>query len=177
MKAKLLLIGLLMLGIVQISSAQEPVTITFWHTYNEVSPEHQTLVDTLIPKFEAEHSNIKVESVPYPYDGFRQALLTSAAGGEGPDLVRLDIIWSPEFAKQGVLMKDVCFSPVSTDRVAILMCDADNDERHTLLMFDASNKKIINEWHRQGPRVRGRACFVPSRSEFVVIDDSNTVIT
>ncbi|MCA0453611.1 MAG: extracellular solute-binding protein [Chloroflexi bacterium] len=104
MKTKFLLIGLLMLGLVQVSLAQEPVTITFWHTYNEVSPENQTLVDTLIPQFEADHPNIKVQSVPYPYDGFRQALLTSAAGGEGPDLVRLDIIWSPEFAEQGVLM-------------------------------------------------------------------------
>lgn len=84
--------------------AQEPVTITFWHTYNEVSPENQTLTEVLIPIFEAEHPNIKVESIPYPYDGFRQALLTSAAGGEGPDLVRLDIIWSPEFAAQGILM-------------------------------------------------------------------------
>ena len=84
--------------------AQDTVTITYWHTYNEVSPEHETLVDVLIPMFEAEHPSIRVQSVPYPYDGFRQALLTSAAGGQGPDLVRLDIIWSPEFANQGILM-------------------------------------------------------------------------
>jgi hypothetical protein len=45
MKAKFLLLVLLMLGVVQISTAQEPVTITFWHTYNEVSPENQTLVE------------------------------------------------------------------------------------------------------------------------------------
>jgi multiple sugar transport system substrate-binding protein len=41
--------------------------------------------------------------VVYPYDAFRQTLLTSLAGGEGPDLARLDIIWSPEFAKLGSL--------------------------------------------------------------------------
>jgi multiple sugar transport system substrate-binding protein len=105
MKTKLVVLLIFaLLAVVPISSAQEPVTITFWHTYNEVSPENQTLVETLIPMFEAEHPNIHVESVPYPYDGFRQALLTSAAGGEGPDLVRLDIIWSPEFAEQGILM-------------------------------------------------------------------------
>ncbi len=106
MKTKISLAVLfLLVAVVPISLAQdEPVTITFWHTYNEVSAENQTLVDTLIPMFEAEHPNINVESVPYPYDGFRQALLTSAAGGEGPDLVRLDIIWSPEFAAQGILM-------------------------------------------------------------------------
>ncbi|MFN8528643.1 MAG: extracellular solute-binding protein [Anaerolineae bacterium] len=105
MKTKILLLAALMLlAVVPITHAQDQVTITFWHTYNEVSPENQTLTDTLIPSFEAAHPNIHVESVPYPYDGFRQALLTSAAGGESPDLVRLDIIWSPEFAAQGIIM-------------------------------------------------------------------------
>ncbi len=84
-------------------AAQDQVTIKLWHTYNEVGPENDTLVNTLIPMFEAEHPNIHVESAPYPYDDFRQALLTAAAAGEGPDLVRLDIIWSPEFAAQGFL--------------------------------------------------------------------------
>ncbi|MBX3085564.1 MAG: extracellular solute-binding protein [Anaerolineae bacterium] len=108
MKTKLLLVLVLALSLMVVrvpsASAQDTVTIKFWHTYNEVSPENKTLTDTLIPLFEKDHPNIKVESVPYPYDGFRQALLTSAAGGEGPDLVRLDIIWSPEFAKQGIIM-------------------------------------------------------------------------
>lgn len=35
--------------------AQEPVTLTFWHTYNEQSAEHETLTGTLIPAFEATH--------------------------------------------------------------------------------------------------------------------------
>ncbi|MBZ0276557.1 MAG: extracellular solute-binding protein [Anaerolineae bacterium] len=106
MKTRIVLTVLLaLLMIVPATFAQDgPVTITFWHTYNVVSPENQTLTETLIPMFEAENPNIHVESVSYPYDGFRQALLTSAAGGEGPDLVRLDIIWSPEFAAQGILM-------------------------------------------------------------------------
>lgn len=105
MKARLVIsLMLVLLVAAPAALAQEPVTLTFWHTYNEISPENQTLSDVLIPLFEAEHPNIKVESVPYPYDGFRQALLTSAAGGAGPDLVRLDIIWSPEFADQGILM-------------------------------------------------------------------------
>lgn len=105
MKMKFLLFTIVaLLAIVPFTTAQEPVTITFWHTYSEVSPENMALTETVIPMFEAEHPNINVESVPYPYDGFRQALLTSAAGGEGPDLVRLDIIWSPEFAAQGILM-------------------------------------------------------------------------
>lgn len=103
MKAKFFILLALLVAIVPAAAAQEPVTITFWHTYSEQSPENTTLVDVLIPVFEAANPGINVESVPYPYDGFRQALLTSAAGGAGPDLIRLDIIWSPEFAELGVL--------------------------------------------------------------------------
>ncbi|GAB4573432.1 MAG: extracellular solute-binding protein [Anaerolineae bacterium] len=100
----LLLVAALTLPLA-VASAQnnDVVTIKFWHTYNETSPENAMLVETLIPMFEAEHPNIKVESVPFPYDDFRQALVTSLAGGEGPDLARLDIIWSPEFAQLGAL--------------------------------------------------------------------------
>ncbi len=98
-----LLIVALMLPVGMTQARQETVTIEFWHTYNEVSPENQMLVETLIPMFEEMHPDIKVKSVPFPYDEFRQTLLTSLAGGEGPDLARLDIIWSPEFAALGVV--------------------------------------------------------------------------
>jgi multiple sugar transport system substrate-binding protein len=99
----LLFVLVLLIPLGMVVAQDESVTITFWHTYNEDGPENTTLVETLIPMFEEAHPDIQVESVPYPYDGFRQALLTAAAGGEGPDLVRLDIIWSPEFAEQGIL--------------------------------------------------------------------------
>lgn len=85
------------------AQAQDTITLKFWHTYNETSPENQMLVETLIPAFEAANPGIKVESVPFPYGEFRQTMLTALAGSEGPDLARLDIIWSPEFAKLGVL--------------------------------------------------------------------------
>lgn len=103
---RLILLMVVLLASFSFAFAQEEtVTIRFWHTYNEVSPENQTLVETLIPLFEESHPNIHVESVPYPSSDFRQALLTAAAGGEGPDLVRLDIIWTPEFAEQGIIVQ------------------------------------------------------------------------
>ncbi|MCZ7547219.1 MAG: extracellular solute-binding protein [Anaerolineae bacterium] len=98
-----LLVAALLLPVGLAGAQEEPVTIEFWHTYNEVSPEHEMLIETLIPMFEEMHPNIKVVSVPFPYGEFRQALLTALAGGEGPELARLDIIWSPEFAELGVL--------------------------------------------------------------------------
>lgn len=106
MKRFTLLVGLLLAMTVLsgvVVQAQDAVTVKFWHTYNETSPENEMLTSTLIPEFEADHPGIKVESSPYPYDEFRQTMLTALAGGEGPDLARLDIIWSPEFAKLGVL--------------------------------------------------------------------------
>lgn len=81
-----------------------PVTVTFWHAYNETSPENEMLVNTLIPMFEKEHPNIKVASLSVPWEDFRRKLLTSLSGGVAPDLIRSDIIWVPELADMGALV-------------------------------------------------------------------------
>src|SRR5690606_20717315 len=78
-------------------------TITFWHTYSTGSGEEQTMLNEVIPRFQEEHPGITVEAVGFPYDEFRQKLLTAFAGGVVPDLVRMDIIWVPEFAEMGAL--------------------------------------------------------------------------
>jgi multiple sugar transport system substrate-binding protein len=80
-----------------------PVTISFWHAYN-ADVETPFVENTLIPAFEATHPDIKVQSVPIPYDQFHQKLLTSIAGGSAPDVARLDIIWVPEFGAMGALV-------------------------------------------------------------------------
>src|SRR5690606_40378065 len=106
MKHRLLVIMLVLTltrPVAMVQAQGDEVTLQFWHTYNETSPENEMLVNTLIPLFEEAHPGIKVESVPFPYDEFRQTMLTALAGGEGPDLARLDIIWSPEFAALGVV--------------------------------------------------------------------------
>lgn len=84
--------------------AQEPVTLTFWHTYNEQSPENDTLTGTLIPSFEAAHPGVTVEALSVPYDAFRTKLIAAIAAGTGPDLIRSDIIWVPELADLGALL-------------------------------------------------------------------------
>lgn len=84
------------------SQPEGPVTITFWHTYTEVSPEDEML-NTLISIFEEQHPNIKVEPLNVPWEDFRTKLFTSIAGGVAPDLARLDIIWVPELADMGAL--------------------------------------------------------------------------
>lgn len=81
----------------------EPVTVTYWHAYNEEGAESQTLNETVIPKFEEEHPNITIDAVAFPYDDLHQKLITATAGNTLPCLVRSDIIWVPELAELGVL--------------------------------------------------------------------------
>lgn len=81
-----------------------PVTISFWHAYN-ADVEAKFLEQILIPAFEAEHPDIKVQAVLVPYDQFRRKLLIALSGGTAPDVARVDIIWVPELADQGALAK------------------------------------------------------------------------
>lgn len=89
--------------------AADPVTVTFWHAYSADGSEVKTITDLLIPRFEAEHPGIIVKQVAIPYDSLHQKLLTAAAGGDLPDVVRADLAWVPELANLGVL------SPLSSE--------------------------------------------------------------
>ena len=86
------------------SASGSDVTLTFWGTYGNGGNSAQTdeLQNELIPAFEKDNPGIKVEYVDMPYDGLKQKLTTSAAGGELPDLIRSDIGWVAQFAKLGV---------------------------------------------------------------------------
>lgn len=87
---------------VVVEEPAEPVTVTYWHTMSQ--PEADQL-DVVIDAFEAANPGITIEPTRYAWADFKQALLTAIAGGEVPDVVRMDIIWVPEFADQGVLMQ------------------------------------------------------------------------
>lgn len=102
MRGRLRFLALAALFSLGVASAQ---TITFWHTYNQDSDENRTLVEKVIPAFEKANPGIKVKAQAIPYPDFRQKLLTSIAGGTVPDVARIDIIWSPEFANLGALEK------------------------------------------------------------------------
>ncbi len=77
--------------------------ITFWHAYSVDSKEVKALREVVIPGFKAKHPGTEVVEVAVPYDALHQKLITAAAGGTLPDVVRSDIGWVPELAKLGVL--------------------------------------------------------------------------
>lgn len=82
-------------------SAADPVTIVFWHTFSDT--ETKVLTDKIIPDFEKKNPGIKVHAVKMPYDGLKQQVIQAVAGEAVPDVMRMDIIWVPEFAKLGAL--------------------------------------------------------------------------
>ncbi|OFW53099.1 MAG: hypothetical protein A2V75_06790 [Actinobacteria bacterium RBG_16_70_17] len=80
-------------------------TVTFWHTYNTDGPENQQLIDVILPAFAEVCPNITVDAVVMPYDGLHDQLIAAVAGGGLPDVMRMDIIWTPEFASLGALVQ------------------------------------------------------------------------
>lgn len=103
-------IGALITGCSGGSSESDPngdITLTFWGTYGNGGNSSQTdvLENELIPAFEEAHPGIKVRYIDMPYDGLRQRLTTSAAGGELPDLIRSDIGWVAQYADLGIYMR------------------------------------------------------------------------
>lgn len=102
-RLKLFTLFMMLLVVFSTSVLADDVVIKFWHTYNMDTEEGKTVNEVIIPAFEKEHPGVRVESLAIPYDEFRKKLMVSIAGGKAPDLARLDIIWIPELARQGVL--------------------------------------------------------------------------
>jgi multiple sugar transport system substrate-binding protein len=81
----------------------EKVTIEYWHTYSDA--EEIVLTDEIKPLFEEQHPGIELKLTRMPYEGLKQQVIAGVAGDAAPDLMRMDIVWVPEFASQGALMK------------------------------------------------------------------------
>lgn len=83
--------------------AEETVTINFWHHYSAQSAENETLMNVLIPAFEAENPGIKVNAVSHEWAELHDKVLVSAQSNSLPDVARCDIAWLPEFQQMGIL--------------------------------------------------------------------------
>ncbi|MBQ9197371.1 MAG: extracellular solute-binding protein [Clostridia bacterium] len=84
-------------------ASDAPVTISFWHHYSAQSAENETLMNVLIPAFEAENPGIKVNAVSHEWAELHDKVLVSANSQALPDVARCDIAWLPEFQQMGIL--------------------------------------------------------------------------
>ena len=98
------LLACVMLFAVCPALAEETVTINFWHHYSAQSAENETLMNVLIPAFEADNPGIKVNAVSHEWAELHDKVLVSANSNALPDVARCDIAWLPEFQKMGILV-------------------------------------------------------------------------
>ncbi|MFC7439835.1 extracellular solute-binding protein [Laceyella putida] len=77
-----------------------PVTISFWNTMN---PEETETLKEIISDFEKENKDIKVKLENVPFGEAQNKFKTAAQAGNGPDVLRSEIAWTPEFAALGLL--------------------------------------------------------------------------
>ncbi|HTG68050.1 MAG TPA: extracellular solute-binding protein [Candidatus Udaeobacter sp.] len=78
------------------------VEIVFWNSYND--EETRLLEEEVIPAFEKNYPNIRIKPLHLASNNeFKHALIAHAPSGRGPDVVRLDKIWVPEFSQNGLL--------------------------------------------------------------------------
>lgn len=98
------LLACMMFAAVCPALAEDTVTINFWHHYSAQSAENETLMNVLIPAFEAENPGIKVNAVSHEWAELHDKVLVSANSNALPDVARCDIAWLPEFQKMGILV-------------------------------------------------------------------------
>lgn len=78
------------------------VELEFWHTYSDL--EESVFLGKVLPLFEKQYPHIRVNAVrKYQTDQFKDALLFAVADNKQPDVMRMDIVWVPEFAKKEAL--------------------------------------------------------------------------
>ncbi|SDM82857.1 carbohydrate ABC transporter substrate-binding protein, CUT1 family [Paenibacillus sp. yr247] len=84
-------------------TTDKKVTIEYWHTYSDA--EEKLLVEEIKPLFEKENPGIELKLTRMPYENLKQQVITSVSGDAAPDLMRMDIVWVPEFANMGALLE------------------------------------------------------------------------
>lgn len=81
--------------------SNEPVEISFWHTFNE--QETETL-KAVLTDFAVEYPQITVNLQQVPFSDALNKYKTVAQAGNAPDVFRADIGWTTELASLGYLM-------------------------------------------------------------------------
>ena len=92
---------LLVLGMAIIPAFAAPVTIqyAFWGNPTAIGVEKD-----IIDEFEKTHPNIKVTPIAIAYGDYHQKLLTLLAGGQAPDVMRIDSFFFSDFMRSKALM-------------------------------------------------------------------------
>ena len=84
------------------ASGSSEVELEFWHTYSDV--ETKVFTERILPLFRKDYPNIAVHAVRQNYTSqLNDNIVASVADNKQPDVMRMDIIWVPQFARSGAL--------------------------------------------------------------------------
>jgi len=85
------------------SASGASVDLTFWHTFSDV--ETEVFETRVLPMFEKQHPDIAVHAVRQNYTSqLNDNIVAAVADDKQPDVMRMDIIWVPQFASSGALV-------------------------------------------------------------------------
>lgn len=125
----LVLVLTLSLGILPLQAQDGPVTMTMWIR------DTSFLISTLVDTWNETHEN-QIELTVVPATEFVTKFGASVAAGEAPDIISIDLIYTPAFASAGQLVD-------LTDRVSQLPFVDDLSPAHmTLGTFDGRNYAV-----------------------------------
>jgi multiple sugar transport system substrate-binding protein len=86
----------------QSNTSEQKVVLEFWHTYSDL--EAAVFTEKVLPLFEEQYPEMTIHAVRKDYtDQLKDTVWATVADNKAPDMMRMDIIWVPEFAKQGML--------------------------------------------------------------------------
>jgi len=80
----------------------EACTITFWYTYGDA--EEEILLNEVIPAWNELYPEIAIECVRQDSSQYDEMIVISFGTGQGPDVARIDITNTAEFASHGGLV-------------------------------------------------------------------------
>lgn len=79
----------------------DPVTVSFWHTFNE---EEALTLKSVLEDFRKEYPYISVQLQQVPFSDALNKYKTVAQAGNAPDVFRAEIAWTTDLASVGNLM-------------------------------------------------------------------------
>ena len=125
----IVLVLVLALGLLPLKAQDEPVTMTMWIR------DTNFLISTLVDTWNENNAN-QIELTIVPAEEFVTKLGASVAAGEAPDIISIDLIYTPAFASAGQLVD-------LTDRVAELPFLDDLSPAHMALgTYDGRNYAV-----------------------------------
>ena len=95
------MLALLTVGFLNPAHAAPAQKIEFWTL--SMKPKFTPYFEGVVKKFQAQHPDIEVEWVDFPWDILQLKLITAIAAGTPPSLVNLNVPWAEEYARDGLI--------------------------------------------------------------------------